>query len=127
MIAGEDEEPTSTDIGRRLAGLVGGGRQRGSGSGGGLWVPRSLKTRTSFSSSCDRQTSAHLPKKSKTVHVVKYLEAGLALKGKPGAGGLPGRPSQKIDMPYSQELAKWGYDEILGIPRAGIPSRVLSS
>lgn len=127
MVSREDENRTLTEFGRRLAGLAGGGRRRGPGSGGGLWVLRSLKTRSGFSSGCSRTSSAHLPKKSKTVHIVKYLEAGLALQGKPGAGGLPGRPSQKIDMPYSQELAKWGYDEILGIPRTGIPSRVLPS
>lgn len=113
----QEERNAVADFGRRLAGLVGGRRRQGPGPGGGLWVSGRLRGRSNSNG------SSHLPKKDKTLHTIKFLEAGLTLKGMPGAGGLPGGSSQKIDMPYSKQLAKWGYDEILGIPKTVVPGR----
>eukprot|EP00752_Nemacystus_decipiens_P012681 g11234.t1 len=103
---------------KKLAGLDGGGRRIGSGPGGALWMPTSRATvgRGAAGSPPRR------PKKAKVRRLVRHLEAGLKLQGRPGAGGLPPVGSQRVDLPYTKELAKWSYDEILGIPKATVPA-----
>lgn len=117
--ATEDQKKSTSEaveFGRTLAGLTGARRRQGPGPGGCLWV--------SSRNVCKRVTDTYdLPKRSKTRQLVKFLEARLKLQGQPDAGGLPGAPSQRIDMPYTKELAKWGYDDILGIPRTVAPNR----
>lgn len=107
------------DFRRRLAGLEGGKRTIGPGPGGALWVPTSRATvgRGAAGSPSRR------PKKAKVRRLVRHLEVGLKLKGRPGAGGLPAVGSQRVDLPYTKELAKWSYDEILGIPKTTVPVR----
>lgn len=111
-----DVQVDAMEFGRQLAGLMGGGRRQGPGPGGGLWVSGSTGKRSGDGAS-------HLPMRAKTRHTIRFLEARLALQGNLGAGGLPRGPSQPIDMPYSKTLAKWGYDEILGIPRTALARR----
>lgn len=114
-----ETEEDCDEFRRRLAGLEGGGGgtggrgKTGPGPGGALWMPASKATvgRGAPGSPSRR------PKKAKVRRLVRHLEAGLKLKGRPGAGGLPAVGSQRVDLPYTKELAKWSYDEILGIPR----------
>ncbi len=105
---------------RKLAALVGGRRGRvGPGPGAALWMPSSRAKTMPLDSGGDGTGSPlPRPKKAKIRRLVRHLEAELKLKGRPGAGGLPEVGSQRVDFPYTKELAKWSYDEILGIPRA---------
>jgi len=96
---------------RKLAGLVGQRGRIAPGPGAALWIPSSKANVTVTGSPPPR------PKKAKVRRLVRHLEAELKLKGRPGAGGLPAVGSQRVDFPYTKELAKWSYDEILGIPR----------
>lgn len=113
----ERAEGNKEDI---LAALAGGRRRStGPGPGGALWI--TTKT-TPGMVGRGRNTGnhPHRPKRAKVRRLVRHLEAGLKLKGRPGAGGLPVLAHNKIDMPYTKELAKWSYDEILGIPRTTV-------
>lgn len=111
----EGEEESPVESGRRLADLMGGRWRDGPRPNGALWTSRAVRARTN--SSCK-------PRKVKVKRLVKHLEAGLKLKGQPPEGGLPqDTHTQKIDTPYTKELAKWGYDEILGIPRKAVLGR----
>ncbi|CAM9578777.1 unnamed protein product [Scytosiphon promiscuus] len=104
------------DFRQRLADLDGETRIAGPGPGAALWMTTSTRPHN-FCPKATANSSPHRPRKDKVRRLVRHLEAGLMLKGQPGAGGLP-LGGQKIDMPYTKELAKWSYDEILGIPRA---------
>ncbi|CAM9229280.1 unnamed protein product [Hapterophycus canaliculatus] len=109
------EDGGDDDLHQRPAELDGGTTMTGPGPGAALWM--AMPTRRNINvPKCVADSPSHSPKKEKVRRLVRYLEAGLMLKGRPGAGGLPAR-GQKIDMPYTKELAKWSYDEILGIPR----------
>lgn len=116
--AGEDEDEDD-GFRRKLAGLDGGTRTIGSGPGGALWMKTSKATvgMGAATSPSRRQ------KRAKVRRLVRHLEAGLKLKGRPGAGGLPPVGSQRVDLPYTKELAKWSYDEILGIPKTTVPGK----
>lgn len=108
---------------RKLAGLDGGRRRRiGSGPGGALWTPTASKAAVGKGEAAGGSPSRR-PKKAKVRRLVRHLEAGLKLKGRPGAGGLPPVGSQRVDLPYTKELAKWSYDEILGIPKVTVPAK----
>lgn len=111
--AHQEQSPVLLD--RELVGLVKRGRQRGPGPGAAVGTSAAGR-----GGGCCSATRG--PKKSKVRSLVKHLEARLKLKGTPGAGGLQGAPLLKIDMPYTKELAKWGYDEILGIRRVTVPA-----
>lgn len=100
---------------QRLAELDGPTRITGPGPGAALWMTMSTTTNRKVPKGA-ADSPPHRPRKDKVRRLVRHLEAGLVLKGRPVAGGLPAG-SQKIDMPYTKELAKWSYDEILGIPR----------
>lgn len=111
------QEQSPLVLGRQLAGLVGRGRQCGPGPGAAVWTSSTTNNR---GGGCSAPRG---PKKAKVRCIVKHLESRLKLQGQPGAGGLLGAPLLKIDMPYTKELAKWGYDDILGIPRETVPGR----
>lgn len=115
----EDESGCDDDFRRKLAALEGGGKGIGSGPGGALWVPASKLTvgRGAVGSPPSR------PNNAKVRRLVRHLEDGLKLKGRRGAGGLPSVGSQRVDLPYTEELAKWSYDEILGIPKTVVPAK----
>lgn len=107
-----------------LAALAGGGRRStGPGPGAALWIPMSKTTPGMVGRNTNTGNHPHRPKRAKVRRLVRHLEAGLKLKGRPGAGGLPVLAHNKIDMPYTKELAKWSYDDILGIPRTTVPGR----
>lgn len=101
---------------RRLASLVGGRRRQGPGPGAAVWTVGVVRGR-------ETSDRPYRPKAAKLQRLAQHLEAGLKLRGQPGTGGLPSVPSQRIDMPYTRELAKWGYDEILGIPLTTVSSQ----
>lgn len=119
--AEEDGDGDDDYFRRKLAALDGPRRKikMGSGPGGALWMPKSKSTvgRGAAGSPSRR------PKRTKVRRLVRRLEAGLKLKGRPGAGGLPPVGSQRVDLPYTKELAKWSYDEILGIPKTTVPAK----
>lgn len=110
------QEQSPLVLGRQLAGLVGRGRQCGPGPGAAVWTSSTTNNR---GGGCSAPRG---PEKAKVRCMVKHLEARLKLQGQ-RAGGLLGAPLLKIDMPYTKELAKWGYDDILGIPRETAPGR----
>lgn len=110
------EDDREDDFRRKLAGLDGGRKRIGSGPGGALWMPTSKATAARGTAG----TPSCRPKKAKVRRLVRHLEAGLKLKGRPGAGGLPPVGEQRVDLPYTKELAKWSYDEILGIPKTTV-------
>lgn len=123
-IAAGDNKGSAEDIkDDLLAMLAGGRRSTGPGPGAALWIPTSKTTTPGMVGRGSTGSHPHRPKKAKVRRLVRHLEAGLKLKGRPGAGGLPELAHNKIDMPYTKELAKWGYDEILGIPRTTVPAR----
>lgn len=105
-----------------LSRLTGERRSPGPGPGLALWIPNS-NTTPGLVGRGNTGSHPHRPKKAKVRRLVRHLEAELKLKGRPGAGGLPVLAHNKIDMPYTKELAKWSYDEILGIPRTTVPTR----
>ncbi|CAM9595562.1 unnamed protein product, partial [Ectocarpus sp. 8 AP-2014] len=115
------QEGEDDNFRRRLIALAGGAKRAGPGPGAALWLPASMKTSAAVGRGTAVASPTHRPNKAKVRRLVRHLEAGLKLKGRPGAGGLP-VGSQKIDMPYTKELAKWSYDEILGIPRTAGPT-----
>lgn len=108
------EEECPSEIVWPVVGENGRKTQCGPGPGGALWTSRPV----------DRGVFPERgPKMAKVRRLVKQLEAGLKLKGQPRSGGLPSATSQKIDTPYTKELSKWGYHEILGVPRTVVPGR----
>ncbi|CAM9091414.1 unnamed protein product [Ectocarpus sp. 4 AP-2014] len=115
------QEGEDDNFRRRLVALAGRAKRAGPGPGAALWLPASAKTSAAVGRGTAVASPTHRPNKAKVRRLVRHLEAGLKLKGRPGAGGLP-VGSQKIDMPYTKELAKWSYDEILGIPRTAGPT-----
>lgn len=112
-----DEDCGDDEFRRRLAGPEGRRRRVGCGPGGALWMPAS----TIADGKGAAGNPSRRPKRNKVRRLVRHLEAGLKLKGRPGAGGLPAVGSQRVDLPYTKELAKWSYDEILGIPKTTVP------
>lgn len=104
----EFEKESSIELGRRFAGLTGGTVRRGPWPGAALWTPG-----TNYSGNYP----ASIPKKDNVRQLAKSLEARLKLKGRVPSAGSPAETTQKIELPYASELAKWGYDKILGIPR----------
>lgn len=114
----EDQQESTIELGRRLAGLIGGRRRSGPGPGAALW--------TSKSQGGGIISRPRRSKKAKVQRLVKHLEAALKLRGQASVEGFPDAPQQKIDLPYTKELAKWGYDKILGIPQAPVPGRASS-
>lgn len=106
----ELEKESSTEIGKRLAGLTGYTVRRGPWPGTALW--------TSGTNSSGNYPD-FIPRKDNLRSLAKCLEARLKLKGRVRSGGSPADTTKKIELPYASELAKWGYDEILGIPRTG--------
>ncbi|CAM9390608.1 unnamed protein product [Ectocarpus fasciculatus] len=117
------QESEDDNFRRRIVALAGGGKRVGPGPGAALWLPTSTKSSAAVGRGIGVANPTHCPNKAKVRRLVRHLEAGLKLKGRPGAGGLP-VGSQKIDMPYTKELAKWSYDEILGIPRTAGPTKI---
>ncbi|CAN0073464.1 unnamed protein product [Ectocarpus sp. 12 AP-2014] len=115
------QEGEDDNFRRRRVALAGGAKRAGPGPGAALWLPASTKTSAAVGRGTAVTSPTHRPHKAKVRRLVRHLEAGLKLKGRTGAGGLP-VGSQKIDMPYTKELAKWSYDEILGIPRTAGPT-----
>lgn len=103
------------DLRQRLADLDGETKIASPGPGAALWMTMLARRKVAVPKDT-ADSPPHRPRKDKVRRLVRHLEAGLVLKGRPGAGGLPAG-GQKIDMPYTKELAKWSYDEILGIPR----------
>lgn len=116
-----NQEGEDDNFRRRLVTFAGGAKRAGPGPGAALWLPASTKTSAAVGRGTAAASPTQHPNKVKVRRLVRHLEAGLKLKGRPGAGGLP-VGSQKIDMPYTKELAKWNYDEILGIPRTAGPT-----
>lgn len=112
----QEKEEHGGYLRRKLAGLVGRRGRVGPGPGAALWMPSS-KAKPLAAGRDGSGSPPPRPKKAKVRRFVRHLEAELKLKGRPGAGGLPAVGSQRVDFPYTKELAKWSYDEILGIPR----------
>lgn len=105
----ELEKESSIELGRRLAGLTGGTVRRGPWPGAALWTP---------GTNSSGNYPASIPKKDNVRRLAKSLEARLKLKGRVPTASSPAKTAQKIELPYASELEKWGYDEILGIPRS---------
>lgn len=110
--ATEEDMGVVVDVGRTLARLVGRERRMGPGPGGSLPVS---------STAGPRNFDPHLPPKAESRRMVEFLEAELRTRKRNASKGLPCAPSQRIELPYTKLLAKWGYDTILGIPRLVVP------
>lgn len=108
----------SIELGKALARLLMGERgKQGPGLGSRI---RGCGTTEGYRKGCYH----HFPRRMNVRSLSRYYESGLNMRERSRTGMIsPGASPARIEMPYTKELAKWGYDDILGIPRAVGPHR----